>query len=123
MFPGTGGGTIAGFEVEGVFAKILRTGEYGTLQILDQKRADALRNDPQGRSSHGITYLDANLKRFDHLDSLPLHSRSLRNKVGSVDPVDTLTRELLPDLQLGFLTVRQALERFIERETIFVSPV
>jgi len=114
---GTGGGMTSGFEVDGVFAEILRTGEYGKLQILDQQRADALRNDPKGRSRHGIAYLDANLERFDELNSRPLDPRSWRNRVGSVDPVDTLTRELLPDLRVGFLTVREALERFIERGT------
>jgi len=114
---GTGGGMTSGFEVDGVFAEILRTGEYGKLQILDQQRADALRNDPQGRSRHGIAYLDANLERFNLLNSRPIHPRSWRNLVGSVDPVDTLTRELLPDLRVGFLTVREALERFIERGT------
>lgn len=119
---GTGGGMADGFEVDGVFAEILRTGEYGTLQILDQQRADAFRNDSQGRLSYGIAYLDANLDRFNRLDSLPLHPHSWRNRDGSVDPVDTLTRELLPDLQVGFLTVRQALERFRETETILVEP-
>jgi len=114
---GTGGGTTSGFEVEGVFAEILRTGEYGKLQIVDQQRADAFRNDPQGRSRHGIAYLDTNLERFNLLNSRPLDPHGWRNRDGSVDPVDTLTRELLPDLRVGFLTVREALERFIERET------
>ena len=61
---------------------------------------------------NAIAYLDANIKRFDMLDSKPMASNSWRTSVGAVDPVDTLTRELLPDLRKGYVMVREALERF-----------
>ena len=41
-----------------------------------------------------------------------MHPHSWRNQVGAVDPVDTMTRELLPDLRKGHVMVREALERF-----------
>ena len=109
---GTGGGMAAGFEIDGIAAQILQTGEYGQIEIVDAARADSLRNDPQGRMKSAIAYLDANIKRFDVLDSKPMASNSWRTSVGAVDPVDTLTRELLPDLRKGYVMVREALERF-----------
>jgi hypothetical protein len=41
-----------------------------------------------------------------------MHPHSWRDKSGAVDPVDTLTRELLKDLRNGHVMVREALERF-----------
>jgi hypothetical protein len=111
---GTGGGRIYGFEVDGVFAEILGGGNYGNLKIVDQQRADAFMKDPAGRCSNAIAYLDANIKRYDHLDSTPLHPHSWRNEVGSVDPANTLTMELLGDLRKSYLQVREAIERFEE---------
>ena len=109
---GTGGGMAAGFEIVGDTARILATGDYGSVQILDQMRANALASDTSGRIRNAIKYLDANIARFDHIDSLPLNARSWRNKVGSVDPVDTLTVELLPDLRSAYVQVKEALIRF-----------
>ena len=109
---GTGGGMAAGFEIDGVTAHILKSGEYGKVEIVDAERADSLRNDPQGRIKNAIAYLDANIKRFDAIESRPMHPNSWRNQVGAVDPVDTMTRELLPDLRKGHVMVREALERF-----------
>jgi phosphoenolpyruvate carboxylase len=103
-----------GFEIDGVFAEILGGGNYGNLQIVDQQRADAFMKDPAGRCSNAIAYLDANIKHYDLLDSKPLHPHSWRNRVGSVDPVDTLTLELLSDLRKSYVKVREAIERFEE---------
>jgi len=109
---GTGGGMAAGFEIDGIAAQILTTGEYGSVQIVDTARADALRNDPSGRFKNAIAYLDANIKRFDLLDSKAMHPHSWRNSVGAIDPVDTMSRELLPDLRKSYVMVREAIERF-----------
>ncbi len=109
---GTGGGMAAGFELDGIAAQILSTGDYGKVQIVDSARADSLRNDPAGRFKNAIAYLDANIKRFDVLDSEPMHPHSWRQKTGAVDPVDTMTRELITDLRKGHVMVRQAIERF-----------
>ena len=109
---GTGGGMAPGFEIDGIAAQILTTGEYGSVQIVDTARADALRNDPSGRFKNAIAYLDANIKRFDLLDSKAMHPHSWRNSVGAIDPVDTMSRELLPDLRKSYVMVREAIERF-----------
>jgi hypothetical protein len=109
---GTGGGMAAGFEIVGDTARILSTGDYGLVQILDQNRANALATDSEGRVKNAIKYLDANIARYDGLDSKPLDTRSWRNQVGSVEPVDTMTRELLGDLRKAYVQVKDALIRF-----------
>jgi hypothetical protein len=109
---GTGGGMAAGFEITGETARILSTGDYGNIQILDQMRANALASDPQGRIANAVKYLDANIARYDGLDARQLDTRSWRNQVGSVEPVDTMTRELIGDLRKAYVQVKEAVLRF-----------
>ena len=109
---GTCGGIAAEFEITGGAARILSTGDYGNVQILDQMRANALATDPQGRVANAIKYLEANIARYDRLDALPLDPRSWRNEWGSVEPVDTMTRELIGDLRKAYVQVREAVLRF-----------
>jgi hypothetical protein len=109
---GTGGGMAAGFEIAGETARILSTGDYGNTQILDQTRASALAAGSGNRITEAIKYLDANIARYDGLDALPLDNRSWRNQVGSVEPVDTMTRELIGDLRKAYVQVKDALKRF-----------
>jgi hypothetical protein len=112
---GTGGGIAAGFEITGEAGRILSTGDYGNVQILDQMRANALASDPQGRVANAIKYLEANIARHDRIDALPLDPRSWRNEVGSVEPVDTMTRELIGDLRKAYVQVREAVLHFERR--------
>jgi hypothetical protein len=109
---GLGGESTKGFEIEGIAASVLESGDYSGIQILDDARANALKNDPNGRIANAIAYLDANIKHFDELDAKPLHPHSWRNQVGAVEPVDTMSRELLTDLRHGYVMVREAIERF-----------
>jgi len=109
---GTGGGRGAGFEIDGVTAEIFRSGNYSGIQILDQARANALQSDPNGRVSNAISAIDKVIVRYDEIDTRPLDPKSWRNQVGSVDPVDTLSRELITDLRRGYVMVREALEKF-----------
>ena len=75
-------------------------------------RANALASDPQGHVANAIKYLDANIARYDKLDVAPLDARSWRSQVGSVEPVDTMTRELIGDLRKAYVQVREAVLRF-----------
>jgi hypothetical protein len=109
---GTGGGIATGFEIVGDTARILTSGDYGTVQILDHERASKLASDPQGRVVNAIKYLDANIARFDAVETLPFNLRSWRNRVGTVEPVDTPTRELIHDLHKAYVQVREATLRF-----------
>jgi hypothetical protein len=109
---GTGGGMAAGFEITGDTARILTTGDYGNIQILDQARSSALAAGSGNRVSEAIKYIDANIARYDVLDAMPLDIRSWRNQVGSVEPVDTMTREMIGDLRKAYVQVKEALKRF-----------
>jgi hypothetical protein len=109
---GTGGGMAAGFEIDGIVEQILKTGEYGNISILDSNRADALGTSAAERAVTARAYLDRGIQFFDELDATAMHPHSWRNQVGSVDPANTLTRELLPDLRKGYVMVREAIERF-----------
>ena len=109
---GLGGGSTIGFEIEGLAARVLESGDYSGIQIVDEACANALINDPNGRIANAITYIDAGLQWFDTLDAKPLDPRSWRNFRGTVDPVDTMTRELIADLRSGYLMVREAIKRF-----------
>jgi hypothetical protein len=109
---GTGGGTAAGFEIDGFAAQVLKTGDYGDVKILDAARAETMRGDQAARFRAAQSYITANINRYDAISSRPMHPHSWRDKSGAVDPVDTLTRELLKDLRNGHVMVREALERF-----------
>ena len=102
----------AGFEITGDTARILTTGDYGNIQILDQARSSALAAGSGNRVSEAIKYIDANIARYDVLDAMPLDIRSWRNQVGSVEPVDTMTREMIGDLRKAYVQVKEALKRF-----------
>jgi hypothetical protein len=109
---GTGGGMAAGFEIDGEVARIMATGEYGLVKVLDPLRSTSLLTDSDGRVSNAIKYLDANIARYDSLEILPLSNKSWRNREGSVDPVDTLSLEMLGDLRKAYVQVKEAFIKF-----------
>jgi len=109
---GTGGGQTAGFEISGEVARILLSGDYGSTKILDRARASALFSATGSPATTALKYLERNIEHFEILDAKPLNARSWRNKTGSVDPVETLTRELLVDLRKAYIQVKEAFSRF-----------
>jgi hypothetical protein len=109
---GTGGGSVQGFAVDGLLENILKYGNYGSVKIVDQARADAIRgNSLEERVQKVEDYLTANLRRFESLDAEPLGPRSWRNISGSVEPVDTMTKEILNDLLLAYTEVLYAVRK------------
>lgn len=109
---GTGGGLIQGFEVDNIFADVLRTGEYSGLTILDHAQAERLSGATLERIETALRYTQVSLARLDRLASQPLDSRSWRNSDGSLEPAETMTRELEYELIRGLTEVQEALERF-----------
>lgn len=112
---GTGGGMVAGFEIDGETERILRTGEHGAVEIIDRDRVNNLNDNvhsPTDRVRNAIQYVDNNLRHFDTLEARPLDPKSWRDKKGFIDPVDTLTLELLPDMRRAYTQVRDALQNF-----------
>ena len=94
--------------------EIFLTGDYGKIQILDESRSSRFLNDYESRFDAAKDYLRVNLDRFEKLGSEAPSLRGWRNSIGNVDPDDTLTIELLPDLREAFSQVLdqiQVLER------------
>ena len=109
---GTGGGSVQGFAVDGLFKNILKDGNYGFATIVDQDRADSIQAGTlEERVQKVEAYLTANLQRFDSLDAEPLDTRSWRNINGSVNPVDTMTKEILKDLRHAYTEVLDAVRK------------
>jgi hypothetical protein len=109
---GTGGGSVQGFYVDGLFKKILESGDYGSAEVVDQARADAIKgNSMEERVKKVEDYLTASLEWFDSLEKAPINPDAWRTSVGSVEPVDTMTRELLNDLRLANTEVLAAVRK------------
>lgn len=112
---GTGGGMTAKFEISGDTARILRTGEYGSIKIIDEDRVQSLNlnvNSPADRVRNAITYIEANLLHYDHIEAQPVDPRSWRNQIGNIEPVDTLTLELVKDMRRAYAQVHESLVQF-----------
>jgi hypothetical protein len=109
---GTGGGSIQGFAVDGLLKRILHDGDYSSAVIVDQVRADAIKgNSWEERVQKVEEYLVKNLQRLELLDAEQLNPRSWRNASGSVEPVDTMTKELLSDLRHAYIEVLDAIKK------------
>lgn len=109
---GTGGGSVRGFAVDGLFKKILSDGDYGNAKIVDQDRASAIKGDTSFERVQRVEeYLIANLQRFEDLKAENLDPRSWRDLVGSVEPVDTMTKEILKDLEFAYTEVLVAVRK------------
>ena len=104
-------GLTSEFSIDGVAQEILETGNYGSVKILDQVRADNLAANGD-RVANAITYVRDHLVTLDKIGARGMDPKSWRRSVGSIDPVDTLSMELLGDLRKGYVMVQEALEQF-----------
>jgi DNA-binding ferritin-like protein (Dps family) len=110
---GTGGGMTKGYEVDGLLKQVLTTGSYDNVEIVDSDRADALKStDASGRVENAINYLNACIELLEEINSKQLDPQSWRDVVGFVEPVETLTRELMSDMTKAYVDVRSAVQRF-----------
>ena len=102
------------YEFPDFVNKIFLTGDYGNIQIQDESRSNQFLNEYESRFVAANDYLRANIDRFEKLGSEAPSTRGWRNSNGTVDPDDTLTIELLPDLLSAYRQVLdqiQVLER------------
>jgi hypothetical protein len=102
------------YEFPDFVNEILLMADYGKIQIQDESRSSRFLNDYESRFDAAKDYLRANLDRFEKLGSEAPSMRGWRNSIGTVDPEDTLTIELLPDLLSAYWQVLnqiQVLER------------
>ncbi len=114
---GTGESVVGDFAVGGLLKHFLENGDYNGVRIVDQDRADAVSGHDLGSRAAGIIeYLQANIDRFEDLERTKPDPKSWRNQQGTVEPVDTLSRELLRDLKTGYLEVRDAVRKATQQK-------
>jgi hypothetical protein len=118
---GYGGQTQTEFIVRGDLKSYLVDGRL-LRSPLDTRRAESLNSalTIEDRCAVILKYLEPNLKRFEQLSEKPLENTHWRNDVGSVDPVDTISLEILKDLIRGYSDVRDAVAQVAD-ETAVIS--
>jgi len=62
------------------------------------------------RTANLVTYLEANIKRFERVKAMPFAGTEFRKSVGVVEPEDAMTRELVDDLIRGYSEVLTSLQ-------------
>ena len=110
---GIGGGLSDEFQLSKVMIDFL---DYGTgpeakhaHTPVDLGRAEKVSStDYETRKIKILEYLDGYLRFLQQLDAKPLSNSHWRDSTGAVDPVDTLTLELMGDLTRGYTDVRTA---------------
>jgi hypothetical protein len=110
---GYGGQTQQEFVVRGDLKEYLQSGNL-LRNPIDERRHGALisAEDAIGRKNAILAYLDGNLERFEELKNQPLEDSHWRNNIGAVEPVDTISIEILKDLTRGYSEVRKAVDSF-----------
>jgi len=105
------------FEITGIARRVLITGDYGKVTIVDEQRAQMLSNDPEGRVSHALGYVENYLDHLTQIKSSPLDNFGWKTAQGANEPLQTLALEMIDDLMEGFQSVRDEL-KFFEREKL-----
>jgi hypothetical protein len=110
---GTSQGLYGEFQIGGSLRHFLEMGDYDGVRIVDQIRADSVvGNDRYQRAEKIIEYLQRSIERFEDLERSGPDPKSWRNSDGTVQPIDTLTHELLPDLRNAYGQVLQAVRKW-----------
>ena len=117
---GTGESVVGEFSVGGILKHYLENGDYDGVRVVDSNRAEAVRgSDVSSRAAAIIEYLQGNIERFEDLERTKPDAQSWRNQTGTVEPVDTLTRELLRDMKTAYVEVREAVRKVTQqRKTV-----
>jgi hypothetical protein len=116
-----GGATT--FKVDRDFERILRTGDYGRIKVVDEAKAATLlaAGSEIGRREVVKAYIEGNLNRIREVvkQADPANSygdivydvdyrKSWRTKVGEVVPMDAMTLELSHDMEKAYSQVLTA---------------
>jgi hypothetical protein len=114
---GTGASVVGEFSVGGVLKHFLENGDYDGVRVVDSNRAEAVSGfDIATRAAAVIEYLQGNIDRFEDLERTKPDAQSWRNQTGTVEPVDTLTRELLRDMKTAYIEVREAVRKATQQK-------
>ena len=123
---GIGGGLSDEFQLSKVMIDFL---DYGTgpeakhvYTPVDLGRAEKVSStDYETRKIKILEYLDGYLRFLQQLDAKPLSNSHWRDSTGAVDPVDTLTLELMSDLTRGYTDVRTAVHNHSQDDCVMWS--
>jgi len=95
--------------------KIFLTGDYGNIQIQDESRSGRFLYEHKSRFVAAKDYLRANLDYFERFGNESPNMIGWRNSDGTLNPVDSLTIELLRDLLSAYRQVHHQI-RVLERK-------
>ena len=123
---GIGGGLSDEFQLSKVMIDFL---DYGTgpeakhaHTPVDLGRAEKVSStDYETRKIKILEYLDGYLRFLQQLDAKPLSNSHWRDQSGFVDPVDTLSLELMGDLTRGYTDVRSAVHNHSQDDCVMWS--
>jgi hypothetical protein len=105
---GMGGRSVDQYALPKEMISFLNDNEF-VYDVVDSNRQEKIvANDFDQRKENVLRYLDAYLQFLKQLDAKPLSNSHWRDSTGAVDPVDTLTLELMGDLTRGYTDVRTA---------------
>jgi hypothetical protein len=100
-------------QVGGLVKHFIDTGDYDGVRIVDQDRANSVVGiDRYQRAEKIIEYLQRNIERFEDLERSGPDPQSWRNQIGDVNPIDTLSHELLTDLRNAYGQVLDAVRKW-----------
>jgi hypothetical protein len=110
---GEPGQSSVAFAVKGDLRDYIVDGRLN-LTPVDSYRQQLLADayDIESRKKVISNYLTANVNRFNELERRPQEPTHWREKTGYVNPVDTLSLELLKDLKDSYVAVLGAVESF-----------
>ena len=123
---GMGGGLADEFQLSKVMIDFLDYGVGPEAQrvyaTVDPGRAEKVSStDYETRKIKILEYLDGYLRFLQQLDAKPLSNSHWRDSTGAVDPVDTLTLELMSDLTRGYTDVRTAVHNHSQDHCVMWS--
>ena len=123
---GMGGGLADEFQLSKVMIDFLDYGVGPEAQrvyaTVDPGRAEKVSStDYETRKIKILEYLDGYLRFLQQLDAKPLSNSHWRDSTGAVDPVDTLTLELMSDLTRGYTDVRTAVHNHSQDDCVMWS--
>lgn len=116
-------GGASSFKVDRDLQRILKTGDYGRIKVVDQDKANALLacNNEDERRAVVKNYIQLNLTRIHTVveQANPANSygdiqydveyrKAWRTKVGEVVPMDAMTLELASDMERAYSQVLAA---------------
>lgn len=119
---GHGGQTHSEFSAKGDLKDYLLTGKLHLVGVdsVRTEKISQLGSTPE-RTQVISSYLQANLDRFLAVKKAPLGNHHWRDAVGAVDPIDTISLEMIDDLIKGYQEVLDAVLKVATEQTADIA--